>query len=633
MALPELDNHDGRIRYYELMLEADIGNMPEIPLPDGYAYAFYQDGDRDAWIEIEKSAKEFSSYEQGLEAWKRYYEERTAELPGRMVFVINPAGKKVATATAFYDIRGIDRSGAGWLHWVAVRREEQGKGLSKPLISHVIQVMKDLGYRYAKIPTQTTTWLACKVYLDLGFRPIQKNYIRNRDGWRIIKRLTDHPALAELDAAADDEVLKVSCADMIGQIKSILPQQATVVTQCDQEENVALRIRKNSEKEITLFFCEQKREITLSFDAWQESFAAENDLYDAFLPAKADLLRLLQGEAFIYCLKQNEKCLLTGLLDTENDLQAAVLRDARQRLDDQQRIFVCREASAASCRFWDADKDREMALTPQDWREAPQMTVDILTVFPEMFDSVLNTSIIGRARQQGLIEIETADIRPFSSAKHKNTDDYPFGGGAGMLMMAQPIADCMKAVCQKRGVPCPDNTRPDAEPSSVKRIYLSPRGVPLTQKLAQQLAKEKHLILLCGHYEGVDQRALDKYIDMEVSIGDYVLTGGELSAMVLFDCVARLIPGVLGSEESPQDESFSDDGLLEYPQYTRPREFEGMEVPPVLLNGDHAKITAWRREQAILTTAKRRPDLLPLANLTAKERKLAEDALEGKAPD
>ena len=209
MALPKLDNHDGRIKYYELMLEGDISHRTEIPLPDGYTYAFYRDGDRDAWIEIEKSAKEFTAYEEGLDAWKRYYADHTEELYHRMVFVVNRAGEKVATATAFYDIRGVDQSGDGWLHWVAVRRDEQGKGLSKPLISHVLQVMKGLGYTRAKIPTQTTTWLAVKVYLDLGFRPIEKNLVRNRDGWRIIKRLTDHPALRELPPARDEEVLKL----------------------------------------------------------------------------------------------------------------------------------------------------------------------------------------------------------------------------------------------------------------------------------------------------------------------------------------------------------------------------------------------------------------------------------------
>ena len=207
MALPELTNHDFRIRYYELMLRGDITDMREIPMHAGYHYELYRPGDRDAWIEIEKSAKEFGTYEQGLDAWKRYYEGRDDELVNRMVFVVNEAGDKVATATAFYDIRGIDQSADGWLHWVAVKREHQGRGLSTPLISHVIQIMKALGQTHCKIPTQTTTWVAVKVYLDLGFRPIEKNLINSRDGWRIIKRLTDHPALAELEAAKDDEVL------------------------------------------------------------------------------------------------------------------------------------------------------------------------------------------------------------------------------------------------------------------------------------------------------------------------------------------------------------------------------------------------------------------------------------------
>ena len=207
MALPQLDNHDFRIRYYELMLRGDITDTPEIPLPVGYHYELYRPGDRDIWIGIEKSAKEFGTYEQGLDAWKRYYEVRDDELVNRMVFVVNEAGEKVATATAFYDIRGIDQSDDGWLHWVAVRREDQGKGLSKPLISHVLQIMKALGQTHCKIPTQTTTWVAVKVYLDLGFRPIEQNLVNSRDGWRIIKRLTDHPALSELEAAKDEEIL------------------------------------------------------------------------------------------------------------------------------------------------------------------------------------------------------------------------------------------------------------------------------------------------------------------------------------------------------------------------------------------------------------------------------------------
>ena len=241
------------------------------------------------------------------------------------------------------------------------------------------------------------------------------------------------------------------------------------------------------------------------------------------------------------------------------------------------------------------------------------MKIELLTIFPEMFESFLSASIIGRAREAGLLDIHATDIRPYSQNKHKNTDDYPFGGGAGMLMLAQPIVDAMKAV-----------TRP---PFQGKRIYMSPRGVPLTQALAQQLSQEERLVILCGHYEGVDQRVLDKYIDMEISVGDYVLTGGETAAMVLIDCVSRLVPGVLGSAESAGDESFSNDGLLEYPQYTRPRVFEDMEVPEVLLNGDHKKISQWRREQALLATARMRPDLLAAASITSAERRWLSEQL------
>ena len=238
------------------------------------------------------------------------------------------------------------------------------------------------------------------------------------------------------------------------------------------------------------------------------------------------------------------------------------------------------------------------------------MKITILTIFPEMFESVLNSSILGRAREQGLIEVECVDIRPFSDRKHKNTDDYPFGGGAGMVMLAQPIMDAMKHVT--------------GEDFSGRRIYMGPRGTTLTTAKARELAKEEHLVLLCGHYEGVDQRALDACIDEEISIGDYILTGGELAAMVLTDAVSRFIPGVLGSGESAEEESFSD-GLLEYPQYTRPRELNGMEVPEVLLSGDHAKIKAWRRQESLRATKKFRPDLLEKAELTSKEIKLLEE--------
>ena len=234
------------------------------------------------------------------------------------------------------------------------------------------------------------------------------------------------------------------------------------------------------------------------------------------------------------------------------------------------------------------------------------MIVDILTVFPEMFESVFSASILGRAREQGLLDIRFTDIRSFSAAKHRNTDDYPFGGGAGMVMTAQPIMDAMAAAA--------------AVLPGARRIYLGPRGRKLTTSVARELAGEEALILLCGHYEGVDQRALDECVDEEISIGDYILTGGELAAMVLTDCVARFIPGVLGSAESPEEESFSD-GLLEYPQYTRPRDLDGRPVPEVLLNGDHAKIRAWRRRESLRATMRFRPDLLETAQLSAEDLK------------
>lgn len=234
------------------------------------------------------------------------------------------------------------------------------------------------------------------------------------------------------------------------------------------------------------------------------------------------------------------------------------------------------------------------------------MKIDILTIFPEMFQGVFSSSILGRAASEGLLEITLTDIRPFSASKHKNTDDYPFGGGAGMVMMAQPIMDAMASVT--------------GEDFHGKRIFLGPRGKTLTTDMARALAKEDHLVLLCGHYEGVDQRVLDTCIDEEISIGDYILTGGELAAMVLTDCVSRFIPGVLGSSESAETESFSD-GLLEYPQYTRPRDLNGLTVPDVLLSGNHADIATWRRKESLRITLERRPDLLRSAPLDKKDQK------------
>ncbi len=233
------------------------------------------------------------------------------------------------------------------------------------------------------------------------------------------------------------------------------------------------------------------------------------------------------------------------------------------------------------------------------------MRIAILTIFPEMFESVLHSSILGRAREEKLVEIEPVDIRPFSDRKHKNTDDYPFGGGAGMVMLAQPICD---AVRHLRG-----------QGYTGKCIYMSPRGKTFTQQKVVELAQEENFILLCGHYEGVDQRAIDAVVDEELSLGDFVLTGGELAAMTVCDAVVRYVPGVLGSSDSTEEESFTG-GLLEYPQYTRPRVFEGVETPEVLLNGDHAKIRAWRRQQSLLITAKVRPDLFETAPMSEKER-------------
>lgn len=208
MDLPVFDNHDARIRYWELLLERDLDKLPVCPLPEGYRFTFYRPGDRDSWIAIEQSAKEFSSREDGLAAWGRYYGDHEEELPRRMLFLEDiKTGEKVATATAFYDVIHGDPSGSAWLHWVAVRRDCQGRGLSKPLVTQAMAVMRELGYTHAKIPTQTTSWVAVKVYLDLGFRPIPQNAANVRDGWRIVRALTGHPALAAFPPAAPEEIL------------------------------------------------------------------------------------------------------------------------------------------------------------------------------------------------------------------------------------------------------------------------------------------------------------------------------------------------------------------------------------------------------------------------------------------
>ena len=224
------------------------------------------------------------------------------------------------------------------------------------------------------------------------------------------------------------------------------------------------------------------------------------------------------------------------------------------------------------------------------------MRIEILTLFPEMIESYVNESVIGRGIKSGCVEINCTNIRNYSKNKHRKVDDSPFGGGYGMVMTCQPIVDCCRDVTSKLN-------------GSVRRIYMSPQGAVFTQEKAKELLQYDNLVLICGHYEGVDERAIVLCADEELSIGDYVLTGGELAAMIVSDCVSRLLPGVLPSSECTSDESL-ENGLLEYPQYTRPRVFEGMEVPEVLLSGHEANIKKWRYEQSVERTKRKRPDLL-----------------------
>lgn len=234
------------------------------------------------------------------------------------------------------------------------------------------------------------------------------------------------------------------------------------------------------------------------------------------------------------------------------------------------------------------------------------MRIDILTLFPEMCERVYSESIIGRAVSAGIIEVHARNIRDYTLDKHNRVDDSPYGGGMGMLMQAQPVYDCYLSLCEELG-------------KKPHLIYLSPQGKVLTQKRAKELASEENLALLCGHYEGIDERVLEEIVDEEISIGDYVLTGGELPALVLMDCVARMVDGVLPNEEAYAQESHYT-GLLEHPQYTKPYSWNGKEVPAVLISGHHANIEKWKREQSLRRTLERRPELLELAELTEKDR-------------
>ncbi len=235
------------------------------------------------------------------------------------------------------------------------------------------------------------------------------------------------------------------------------------------------------------------------------------------------------------------------------------------------------------------------------------MNFHVLTLFPEMIEEGLGTSVTGRALQQGTISLHTVNIRDYSKDKHRHVDDYPYGGGAGMVMQPEPIYLAYEEIAKTL----------DTTP---KVVYVTPQGKVFNQKMAEEFSREEDIIFLCGHYEGVDERILEEIVTDYVSIGDYVLTGGELPAMVMIDAVSRLVPGVLNNEESAEFESFYDN-LLEYPQYTRPAEFHGKKVPEVLLSGHHRNIEKWRREQSLQRTWERRPDLLEQANLTQEDKK------------
>ena len=238
------------------------------------------------------------------------------------------------------------------------------------------------------------------------------------------------------------------------------------------------------------------------------------------------------------------------------------------------------------------------------------MRIDILTLFPEMCENVLSESIIGRARSEGKVEINCRQIRNYSKDKHNRVDDAPYGGGMGMVMQTQPIYDCYESLCNEIG-------------KKPKLIYMSPQGRVLTQDKVKELAKEENIAILCGHYEGVDERVVEEIVDEEISIGDYVLTGGELPALILADSISRMLPGVLANEEAFSEEShFS--SLLEYPQYTRPPEWRGKKVPDVLLSGHHGNIEKWRRQQSLKRTKERRPDMLENAELDKKDKKFLE---------
>lgn len=247
------------------------------------------------------------------------------------------------------------------------------------------------------------------------------------------------------------------------------------------------------------------------------------------------------------------------------------------------------------------------------------MRIDILTTFPQMIEAVVGESILGRARKTGIVEIGAVNLRDFAADRHRSTDDEPFGGGPGMVMKCEPVFAAVENIAARRG-------------RKPRVLLMTPQGRRFDQRMAEELSQERALALICGHYEGVDERIRQVLADDEVSIGDYVLTGGELAALVVTDAVVRLVPGVLGDEASPESESFSS-GLLEYPQYTRPADFRGLSVPEVLVSGNHEEIRKWRRLQALKRTLDRRPDLLETAPLTEEDRQLLQTLQEPQEED
>mgnify|MGYP000871870764 CR=1 FL=1 len=270
------------------------------------------------------------------------------------------------------------------------------------------------------------------------------------------------------------------------------------------------------------------------------------------------------------------------------------------------------------------------------------MNFHVLTLFPEMIEQGVNTSITGRAINNGLLSINAVNIRDYAFNKHNSVDDYPYGGGAGMLMQAEPVYQCYdalarqiterKAKATEEKLASGEKKEMSGEQKRTRVIYLSPQGKTFNQSMAEEFAQEEDLVFLCGHYEGIDERVLEEIVTDYVSAGDYVLTGGELPAMMIVDAVSRLIPGVLHNDVSAEFESFQDN-LLEYPQYSRPEIWHDRQVPPILLSGHHANVEKWRREQSVIRTAKWRPDLLEDAELTMKERELAEEIIENREKD